>query len=464
MLQQPEKLPRWRGFNLLEKFTLEGDRPYREEDFAIVAEWGFDFVRLPLDYRIWVRDGEKAMKEIAQAVEYGAKHKVHVSLNFHRAPGYCVNPPAEPRDLWSDDAALAECAEHWARFAKRFRGLPNERLSFDLLNEPKDVDGPAYLRVAKALVEAIRREDPERLILADGAAWGTRPVPELAALRIAQSTRGYRPMEISHWKAPWIPGAESWAVPTWPLRRGLPALLYGPWQKALHGPLVLQGERAGAFVIRVDTVSNKARLLVKADGAVVLDKLFECGPGAGEWKKAVYKEEYKIWQNQYDRDYTATLPAGTRELRLELVDGDWLTWSKLSIGGAELRPSDAEWGRAAGTWKLGTSGQPDLSSAPLLFDRARYRKEHIDPWKALEAKGVGVHVGEWGVYRTVPHDVALAWMEDLLREWKEAGWGWALWELRGAFGVLDSGRADVAYEDFRGHKLDRKMLDLLRRY
>jgi hypothetical protein len=29
---------------------------------------------------------------------------------------------------------------------------------------------------------------------------------------------------------------------------------------------------------------------------------------------------------------------------------------------------------------------------------------------------------------------------------------------------MDSGRADVQYEDFRGHKLDRKMLDLLQRY
>ncbi len=42
--------------------------------------------------------------------------------------------------------------------------------------------------------------------------------------------------------------------------------------------------------------------------------------------------------------------------------------------------------------------------------------------------------------------------------------GWALWELRGGYGVLDSNRPDVEYEDFRGHKLDRKMLELLQRY
>jgi len=39
-----------------------------------------------------------------------------------------------------------------------------------------------------------------------------------------------------------------------------------------------------------------------------------------------------------------------------------------------------------------------------------------------------------------------------------------MWNLRGPFGVLDSERQDVAYEDFKGHKLDRKMLELLRKY
>jgi endoglucanase len=58
--------------------------------------------------------------------------------------------------------------------------------------------------------------------------------------------------------------------------------------------------------------------------------------------------------------------------------------------------------------------------------------------------------------------VALAWMRDCLENWRAAGFGWALWNLRGAFGILDSERKDVEYENFQGHKLDRKMLDLLR--
>lgn len=54
------KLPRWRGFNLLEKFTLAGNRPFREEDFDIIARWGFDFVRLPMDYRCWTDPDDRS--------------------------------------------------------------------------------------------------------------------------------------------------------------------------------------------------------------------------------------------------------------------------------------------------------------------------------------------------------------------------------------------------------------------
>src|SRR3954471_18893170 len=98
------KLPRWRGFNLLEWFNGDSRKPFKEEDFALIKELGFDFVRLPLSYRCWnsgkVEEwdqiDEKALAQVDQAVELGKQHGVHVNINFHRAPGYCVNPPKEP--------------------------------------------------------------------------------------------------------------------------------------------------------------------------------------------------------------------------------------------------------------------------------------------------------------------------------------------------------------------------------
>jgi len=93
-------LPRWRGFNLLEKFIeSSGNEPFKESDFAMIRELGFDFVRLPMSYLCWSDAGnwrtlrEDKLKEIDQAVAFGKQYGVHVSLNFHRGPGYsCAGP------------------------------------------------------------------------------------------------------------------------------------------------------------------------------------------------------------------------------------------------------------------------------------------------------------------------------------------------------------------------------------
>ena len=262
---------------------------------------------------------EPELKHVDAAVTTGPKHGVHVCLNLHRAPGYCVNPPREPLDLWTDEKALDACAFQWAHFSRRFKGVPAAQLSFDLLNEPADVSEDNYARVVRRLVQSIRAEDPNRLIIADGLQWGREPVFSLADLGIGQSTRGYDPMEVSHYQASWVQGSDKWPAPTWPLK--------------------------------------------KPDGKVT--------------------------------------------------------------------------------------------------DRAFLKKDRIGPWQELERKGVGVHVGEWGAHNRTPHTVALAWMRDQLDLWREAGWGWALWNLRGSFGVLNSGRTDVQYEDFRGYHLDREMLKVL---
>ncbi len=105
---------------------------------------------------------------------------------------------------------------------------------------------------------------------------------------------------------------------------------------------------------------------------------------------------------------------------------------------------------------------PMVDARGVTWDRAKLRQELIVKWQPLVDRGAPVHVGEWGCLNHTPHDAALGWMTDLLALWREAGWGWAMWNLRGGFGIVDSERADVTYESFRGHQLDRRMLDLLR--
>lgn len=98
------------------------------------------------------------------------------------------------------------------------------------------------------------------------------------------------------------------------------------------------------------------------------------------------------------------------------------------------------------------------------WDKAVLRDYYFGPWRGLQAMGVGLHAGELAVYNRTPHQVALAYLEDILSILMDMNVGWALWNLRGHFGILNSQRADVIYQDTPWGALDAKMLALLQRY
>ncbi len=260
-----QSLPKWKGFNFLDFFVPDPSQAYvhtQEESFKWMRDWGFDFVRIPMAYPYYLdidyhkditpedvyKISEKKVAEVDAIVERAHKYGLHVSLNLHRAPGYCINAGFhEPYNLWSDQDALDAFCHHWGMWAKRYSGLSKDLISFDLLNEPslrddmndqhgkrEAVPAATYHRVAKAAVESIRQHAPEHLIVADGNNGGHEAVPELADLGIAQSCRGYFPFNISHYKAPWVyKDTRNLPVPHWPdgpgANREALEKFYQPW-------------------------------------------------------------------------------------------------------------------------------------------------------------------------------------------------------------------------------------------
>ncbi len=476
----PSHLPRWRGFNLTEKFQRDWNNgPFLESDFQWIRELGFNFVRLPMDYRVWIQGNdwtkfnEPVLKEIDQAVAWAGQYGIHVAINFHRAPGYTVAKPPERLSLWKDDEAQQACATHWAMFARRYRGIGNERLSFNLFNEPAGVDEDVYVEVVKKIVAAIRHEDPDRLIISDGLEYGRRPAMALAKLNLAQATRGYTPMDVSHHQASWAGGTKDDPVPAWPRPRAN-GMLYSPTKNEMspeaQEPLVLEGpfRQETALRLRVQTVSSRANLVVRGNDKEHWTKEFVCGPGEGEWKQSVFLSQWNTYQNIYDRDYSVQIPAGTRRVEIALTGGDWLRLSQLGLkrpdAAEDVLDLQREWGQRPAQARYA----PESEDGPILCDSMENRQWLWDtmvvPWQEAEQAGIGVVVGEFGCYNKTPHNVALRWLDDNLANWEKAGWGWALWNFRGSFGILDSDRKDVQYEDFHGHKLDRQMLELLQRY
>ena len=87
-----------------------------------MSDWGFDFIRIPMAYPSYLdidhtknitpeevyKIKESAVEKVDRVVSLAHKYNIHVSLNLHRAPGYCVNAGFyEPYNLWIDQEALA---------------------------------------------------------------------------------------------------------------------------------------------------------------------------------------------------------------------------------------------------------------------------------------------------------------------------------------------------------------------
>lgn len=107
-------LPRWRGFNLMELMSSQATEGYHDLDFQWISDFGFDFVRLLINHLCLVEAGtldqcqEVVLDRIDHAIDLGAKHRIHVNLNLHRAAGYCVyygKGPFERSNLWKDKEA-----------------------------------------------------------------------------------------------------------------------------------------------------------------------------------------------------------------------------------------------------------------------------------------------------------------------------------------------------------------------
>ena len=325
---------KWRGVNLLGLFGAPNSTndprcaEFTESTFAHLEKWGFNFARLPMDYRHfmpaddWSSRNEAGYAQLDRAVAWGRKHGVHVQICLHRAPGFTIASwKPEPKKLQRDTDAQDAFIELWREFARRYRGIPNAELSFNLVNEPNGFPEKRYVSLFGRALRAIREEDPGRFVMLDGNAVASASVPYFFDVPLTgQAFRGYTPHAISHYGA-WYIKDQPPEKPEWPLQASL----------------------AGG-------------------------------------KKWIYE-------------------------------------------------------------------QPEATLRKFADARAA---------------GYPVMIGEFGCYNKLDHATCLKWMEHCLKLWRAEGLGWAIWNLDGPFGFVDSGRTDVEYEDFDGRKLDRKMLELLR--
>lgn len=221
----------WHGANLLGMFNADPKKKdprvtgeFREEYFRWMKEWGFNFARLPMDYRHflatndWTRLKLEGFAKVDKAVEWGRMYGVHVQLCLHRAPGFTIlSWEPDIGRLQTDPGPQAAFMRIWSEFARRYKGIPNTELSFNPVNEPTEFSEAQFIDVFGRTIKAIRAQDPGRFVMLDGNRVASTPVPYFYSDPLTgQAFRGYTPHAISHYLASYIK-TQPPTEPTWPL-------------------------------------------------------------------------------------------------------------------------------------------------------------------------------------------------------------------------------------------------------
>ena len=156
------------------------------EDIKFIKQAGFNSVRVPFNYRLFVTDGEIQRLEgpgyelLDRVVGWCKREGLYVVLDMHAAPGGQTGDNID--DSWGYPF-LFESPESqeltvkiWQKIAARYKNEPIV-IGYDLLNEPiphffdKDYFNPKLEPLYRKIVTGIRSVDKNHIIFLGGAQW-----------------------------------------------------------------------------------------------------------------------------------------------------------------------------------------------------------------------------------------------------------------------------------------------------
>ena len=188
------------------------DHFIEEKDFDVMAGWGLDHVRIPMDYNVLEEaDGalsREGFDRISRAVGWCQARGLKVVLDLHKTAGYSFDADEHEGGFFHSEAFQERFYRLWEGLAERFNDP--DRIAFELLNEVTD---PSVIgewnRIAAECIRRIRRIAPRSLILV-GSYWNNSPLAvkdldQPADDRVIYNFHCYDPLNFTHQGATWVP-------------------------------------------------------------------------------------------------------------------------------------------------------------------------------------------------------------------------------------------------------------------
>jgi endoglucanase len=148
-----------------------------ERDFKILPTFGFNTVRLPMNYRLMEDDRQPyrlkkdAWRWVDHAINLAEKHGLYTILDMHGAQGgqspYDHTGHSDQNRLKNSPEDQKRLAWLWGEIAKRYRNR-SAVVAYDVWNEPYGVPKPKQKEIFSLALAAIRKVDPEKLVYAMG--------------------------------------------------------------------------------------------------------------------------------------------------------------------------------------------------------------------------------------------------------------------------------------------------------
>lgn len=290
----------WHGFNLPGLFSVDTSKDKRisgffdEDHFRWMHQWGFNFARLPMDYRYfakadnWTQLIPEGFANVDAAVGFGRKYGIHVQICLHRAPGFTITSWDLDTDkkLQCDKEPQEAFINIWREFARRYNGISSQEVSFNLINEPSGFTEMQYIDIFGRTVDAIHEIDPSRFIMLDGNNVASTPVPHFFKVPMTgQAFRGYTPHAISHYGA-WYIKDQPEVEPAWPMDKSMvekSCWIYEQPEKTLARFIDARKSRYPIMIGEFGCYNKIAHATALAWMEHCLDLWRECGLGWAIW-------------------------------------------------------------------------------------------------------------------------------------------------------------------------------------
>ena len=194
----------------------------RRDDIAKIAGWGFDHIRLPIDYEVLEdeegRPRQSGYSVVERVVGWCKEFDLNVVLDLHKAYGYDFNDAGDSQknNLFQNEKLQDRFTALWDKISSSFKDYEN--VAFELLNEVVEEDNAdAWNVLIKKAVGTIRKNAPDAYIIYGGIQWNSAKTLKLLEKpnddKIIFTFHFYEPLLFTHQKAYWVPTMDpSWDI------------------------------------------------------------------------------------------------------------------------------------------------------------------------------------------------------------------------------------------------------------